>query len=174
MESIEILGIDPGSQRTGWGIIRDKSGVLELVDCGIIRTKPADSFSVRLSQIYRELCAAIARCQPGACAVEQVFSGRNPATALKLGQARGAAIAACAAYGLEVFDYEPTLVKKAVTGGGRAEKEQVAFMVSRLLNLGKKRLALDTTDALAVAICHAGSRRLFELGACRDRGAEAS
>ena len=93
-------------------------------------------------------------------AIEQVFTAKNAASALKLGQARGVAVAACAAHRVPVSDYEPTLVKKSVVGTGRAEKEQVAFMVRRLLNVRGEGWALDTTDALAVAICHLTMRRL--------------
>ena len=147
-----VLGVDPGSQRTGWGIIAEQSGVLRLVDCGIIRTTSSGEkeFSQRLAVIYRQLADVI----------EQVFTAKNAASALKLGQARGVAVAACAAHRVPVSDYEPTLVKKSVVGTGRAEKEQVAFMVRRLLNVRGEGWALDTTDALAVAICHLTMRRL--------------
>ena len=143
--SLVVLGVDPGSQRTGWGIIAEQSGVLRLVDCGII---------------YRQLADVVGRYRPQEAAIEQVFTARNAASALKLGQARGVAVAACAAHGVPVSDYEPTLVKKSVVGTGRAEKEQVAFMVRRLLNVRGEGWALDTTDALAVAICHLTMRRL--------------
>lgn len=154
-------GIDPGSQRTGWGIVADESGVLRLVDCGIIRTSARDSFPERLAAIYRSLSSVLAEYKPDEGAIEQVFTARNAQTALKLGQARGAAVAACAACGCPVYDYEPTAVKKAVTGVGRAEKEQVAFMVRRMLNMGGSlALPLDTTDALGVAICHLSHARI--------------
>lgn len=156
-----VLGIDPGSQRTGWGIVRDGSNRLTLVACGIVRTSSAEkSFSARLAQIYRAINATLAEHRPDAAAIEQVFTARNPQSALKLGQARGVAVAACASFGLDIFDYEPTLVKKAVVGAGRAEKEQVAFMVRKLLNMGDEHLPIDTTDALAVAICHLNHARL--------------
>lgn len=164
MQQIDIIGIDPGSLRTGWGIVREKSGVLELVDCGIIRTKPhEESFSGRLSRIYCELCSVIGQYNPEACAIEQVFTAHNAQSALKLGQARGAAVAACAAFRLEIFDYEPTAIKKSITGTGRAEKEQIAYMISRLLNISTKDMALDTTDALAAAVCHLSQRRFKKL-----------
>ena len=153
-----VLGVDPGSQRTGWGIIAEQSGVLRLVDCGIIRTTSSGEkeFSQRLAVIYRQLADVVGRYRPQEAAIEQVFT----ANALKLGQARGVAVAACAAHRVPVSDYEPTLVKKSVVGTGRAEKEQVAFMVRRLLNVRGEGWALDTTDALAVAICHLTMRRL--------------
>lgn len=166
MQSVTVIGIDPGSQRTGWGVIREVSGVLHLVDCGIVRTTAQEKeFSERLARIYRELAEVVARCKPDEAAVEQVFTAKNPAGALKLGQARGVAVAACAAHGIRVHDYEPTLVKKSVVGTGRAEKEQVAFMVKRLLNVKNADWPLDTSDALAVAICHLSMRRFAALAA---------
>lgn len=184
--SICVIGIDPGSQVTGWGVVRETSGVLHLVDCGAVRTtalrsaslanpaspanpsgpvaksqartaEPAD-FSTRLAHIYTQLAHIVGRIQPDEAAIEQVFTAKNAATALKLGQARGVAVAACAAHGLSVSDYPPTLVKKTLVGVGRAEKSQVAFMVARLLNT-KAEWPLDTSDALAVAICHLTLRR---------------
>lgn len=168
MASITVLGIDPGSQRTGWGIVREVSGVVQLVECGIIRTQSAGKeFSARLAHIYHELYAVLARLAPEEAAIEQVFTAHNAATALKLGQARGVAVAACAAHGLPVSDYEPTLVKKAVVGTGRAEKEQVAFMVRRMLNVRGTDWALDTSDALAVALCHLSMRRYKQIATAR-------
>ena len=163
---VDVIGIDPGSRRTGWGIVRERSGVLELVDCGIIRTTSGASeesgFSARLGQIYTSICAVLSSHLPDCAAIEQVFTAQNVASAIKLGQARGVAVAACAAYNLEVFDYAPTLVKKSLVGAGRAEKEQVALMVGTMLNM-REKWPLDTTDALAIAICHLSQRRMFEL-----------
>ncbi|WP_297050301.1 crossover junction endodeoxyribonuclease RuvC [uncultured Desulfovibrio sp.] len=177
MAALTVIGIDPGSQRTGWGVVREVSGVLSLVECGVVRAAagrgeaaPATSgdsgFSRRLARIYHALGEVLARHRPDQAAMEQVFTARNAASALKLGQARGAAVAACAAAGLDVCDYAPTLVKKSLVGTGRAEKEQVAFMVRRLLNVRAEVAAgwpLDASDALAVAICHLGMRRLAAL-----------
>lgn len=162
---LTVIGIDPGSQRTGWGIIREVSGVLTLVDCGIIRTASGgtDAFSTRLARIFSDLATIIQRHAPAEAAIEQVFTAQNAASALKLGQARGVAVAACAACGVPVSDYAPTLVKKALVGTGRAEKEQVAFMVRRLLNVRGEGWALDTSDALAVGICHLTMRRFAAL-----------
>ena len=162
--AVTVLGIDPGSQRTGWGVVRETSGVLQLVDCGVVRTASAGKeFSDRLARIYHELLAIVARLKPDEAAIEQVFTAKNAASALKLGQARGVAVAACAAYGLVIRDYEPTLVKKSLVGTGRAEKEQVSFMVQRLLNVKNADWGLDTSDALAVAICHLTMRRFAAL-----------
>lgn len=160
---MKILGIDPGSLRTGWGIVNEESGILSLVDCGIIRTTRADiadtGFSARLALIYSGLCEILAKYEPEECGMEQVFTAQNAASALKLGQARGVAVAACANYSVPIFDYEPTLVKKSLVGTGRAEKEQVAFMVCRLLNIKRQKWPLDITDALATAICHSTQKR---------------
>jgi crossover junction endodeoxyribonuclease RuvC len=159
---VTVIGIDPGSQRTGWGVVREVSGVLRLVDCGVVRTAAAGGeFCDRLAKIYRDLDGILTRLQPQEAAIEQVFTAKNAASALKLGQARGVAVAACAAHGLAIRDYEPTLVKKSLVGTGRAEKEQVAFMVRQLLNVREAETpwALDTSDALAVALCHLTMRR---------------
>lgn len=160
-----VIGIDPGSQRTGWGIVSEQSGVLQLEACGIIRAaaSPALSFSMRLSKIYTQLSEVLEKHKVREAAIEQVFTAQNAASALKLGQARGVAVAVCAANGLEIYDYEPTLVKKSLVGNGRAEKEQIAWMVRRLLNVTEGKWPLDTTDALGIAICHLNHRRLGKL-----------
>ncbi len=162
--SVTVIGIDPGSRITGWGIVQEMSGVLRLVDCGAIRTAGSTKtpFAERLANIYVQLVEIIALNQPQEAAIEQVFTAKNAMTALKLGQARGVAVAACAQHALSVFDYEPTLIKKTLVGTGRAEKAQVAFMVGRLLNTKANWIA-DTSDALAVAICHLTMRRFNKL-----------
>ena len=167
MASITVIGIDPGSRCTGWGVVREESGVLRLVDCGAIRVQDAD-FSARLACIYHELIAVVERCAPQEAAVEQVFTARNAATALKLGQARGIALAACAARGLSVRDYPSTLVKKTLVGVGSAEKSQVGFMVGRLLN-SKADWTVDVSDALAIAICHLTMRRFEQRAGLKTR-----
>ena len=159
--SLVVLGVDPGSQRTGWGIIAEQSGVLRLVDCGIIRTTSGGEkeFSRRLAVIYRQLADVVGRYRPQEATIEQVFTARNAASALKLGQARGVAVAACAAHGVPVSDYEPTLVKKSVVGTGRAEKEQVAFMD----NNGHLILVSENGDAVNLGPDPTG-RKWMELG----------
>ena len=104
-QSITIIGIDPGSRNTGWGVVREVSGVLQLVDCGVIRPPLDGEFASRLGVIFKEMHQVLGRLKPDEASVEQVFTAKNAATALKLGQARGAAIAACAAYDLPVRDY---------------------------------------------------------------------
>ncbi len=157
---VKIIGIDPGSTVTGWGIIEEQSGVLKLVDCGAIKPN-AKEFNSRLSHIYHELLEICKEFTPTEAAIEQVFVAKNALSALKLGQARGVALSCFFRYNLSVYDYEPTKVKQAIVGNGRAEKEQVAFMVRTLLNQKELKKPLDTTDALAIAICHANCRKLL-------------
>ncbi|WP_294487836.1 crossover junction endodeoxyribonuclease RuvC [uncultured Mailhella sp.] len=160
--SVTVLGIDPGSNITGWGVVRESSGRLELVANGVLRVK-GSSFSDRLACIFHGLHDIIAEYRPQEAGVEQVFTAKNIMSAIKLAQARGAAVAACASFHLPVQDYEPTLVKKTLAGTGRAEKEQVAFMVARLLGRAHIEGPLDTTDALAIAVCHLTLRRFRRL-----------
>lgn len=156
-----VIGIDPGSVKTGWGIIDEDNNRLKLIECGIIRTTSTGiSFSEKLAYIFNELVSILSRHSLKYAAVEQVFTSKNAMSALKLGQARGAAIAACASRGLIIHDYEPTLIKSSLVGSGRAQKEQVAFMVKKLLGIKYAEWPLDTSDALAVAICHLSQIRL--------------
>ncbi len=162
--SLTVIGIDPGSRATGWGIVKEVSGSVRLVDCGIIRTihKAQNPFSERLAIIYTSLIDVLSHYSPQEAAIEQVFTAQNVAAALKLGQARGVAVAACANYHLPVTDYAPTLIKNAIVGTGRAHKSQVSFMVQCILNV-KAHWPQDTTDALAVALCHLNMRRFANL-----------
>ena len=145
----------------GWGVILEQSGVLKALDYGTIRPKEQE-FSARLGSIFRELHGILKKYEPSEAAIENVFTCKNAASALKLGQARGIAVAACASLSIQVMDYEPTMVKKSLTGAGRAEKSQVAFMVQRILGLNAV-MGEDTTDALAIAICHLNMRRFNKL-----------
>lgn len=158
---VTVLGIDPGSQCTGWGIVSEASGVAKLVACGVVRPK-GDDFAGRLGHLYRELASIVSLYRPDEAAVEDVHAAQNVATALKLGQARGVAVAACAAHGVPVTDYRPTVIKKALVGTGKAEKEQVGYMVGQVLGV-KPDWKHDTGDALAAAICHLNQRRLARL-----------
>ncbi|MFO7728444.1 MAG: crossover junction endodeoxyribonuclease RuvC [Desulfonatronovibrio sp.] len=157
-----ILGIDPGSRCTGYGIISECSGTLSLVEAGTVRLDSVDDMSRRLARIFTELSALITRFEPDEAAVEEIFTAKNASSALKLGQARGAVIVACSNKGIPVYSYEPTMVKKSIVGGGRATKEQVSFMVARLLG-SKGGWAKDASDALAVAITHLNQRRMARL-----------
>ena len=151
-----ILGIDPGSRKTGYGLISKQGNRLIHIDNGAIFTKASADFPQRLEQIFTGLSAVIAQYQPQAVAVENVFLAKNAMSALKLGQARGAAIVAAVNVGLPVHEYTAMQVKQAVVGTGRAEKVQVQQMIKALLNLPEVAQE-DASDALAVAICHAHS-----------------
>ena len=164
-----ILGLDPGSQRTGFGIIdSDGAGERHVVSGQINVTGRA--MVVRLQRIYAALSALVGEHQPDVIAIERVFVHRNPDSALKLGQARGVALCAAAALGASVHEYAPRAIKLAVTGYGAAAKPQVAHMVRTLLRLEPK-LAADAADALAAALCPAQSRRLGGLQGLADERA---
>ncbi len=151
---MRILGIDPGSRRTGYGVIEADKGHLRFVSCGVVKTNPRFPFSNRLGEIFDGVNEVVQLHDPDVAAVEDVFMASNPNSALKLGQARGAAVVAILQNGLEVYDYTAKKVKQGVAGYGQAPKEQVQHMVRVLLNLSASP-SEDAADALAVAICHA-------------------
>jgi len=151
-----ILGIDPGSRITGYGLIDSRGNKLTYLACGCIHTEK-DALPARLKTIFTELQSVIEVRRPDEVAVEEVFMGRNAASALKLGQARGSAMAACLAFDLPVAEYSTRQVKQAVVGAGSAEKGQVQHMVKALLRISDT-ISEDAADALAVAICHANTR----------------
>ncbi len=151
-----ILGVDPGSRITGYGIIKLCAQKFEFVDCGVIRTKD-DSAAQKCHHIFAEIQKILSLHQPDETAVEEVFMNINVNSALKLGQARGAILAAIASHDLSVAEYSPRRIKQAVVGYGGADKNQIQQMIKLLLNL-KQAPATDAADALAVAVCHANSR----------------
>ncbi len=169
---IRILGIDPGSICTGYGIIDYQGGQYRHVSHGVIELGER-GLAQKLCCIHRELTELINEFQPAELGVEKVFMHRNVDSALKLGQARGAAIAVCALHGLEVFEYAPTQIKRTTVGRGRAGKQQVQHMIKVLLSLPMSP-ATDAADALAVAICHAHMNmarlRMSGLRECRSEG----
>ena len=150
-----ILGIDPGSRITGFGIVRERAGQCEYVTSGCIRLGDGP-FPGRLQKIFEHLSELITNYQPTILSIEQVFLARNPDSALKLGQARGAAIVAAVNAGLDVHEYTARQVKQSVVGTGAADKTQVQHMVTQLLGLSGTPQA-DAADALAIALCHAHS-----------------
>jgi crossover junction endodeoxyribonuclease RuvC len=152
-----ILGIDPGSRITGYGVVRDTGRGCEYIASGCIRTG-GGSLPERLQIIFRGVREVIASHGPVTMGIEQVFMARNPDSALKLGQARGAAIVAGIEAGLEVCEYTATQVKQAIAGTGGADKQQVQMMVMHLLKLVQKP-QIDASDALAIALCHAHHRQ---------------
>lgn len=153
-----ILGIDPGSQITGFGVIDARGGGAAYVDSGCIRLRGSD-LGARLRLLHEQLHEVIVASRPDEVAVERVFVARNPDSALKLGQARGVAVCAAALQDLPVSEYAARQVKQALVGRGGAEKRQVQHMVVAVLQLEGTPQA-DAADALAVAICHAHHRRL--------------
>jgi crossover junction endodeoxyribonuclease RuvC len=152
--AIRILGLDPGLAHMGWGVIALEGTRLLHIEHGVIATRPAMGLGLRLMTLHRELSAVIARLAPSAIAVEQAFVAKDPSAALKLGHARAVALLAAAQAGLEIAEYAPNHIKKSVVGAGHAGKDQVQFMVKRLLpNCGVTQA--DAADALACAIAHA-------------------
>ncbi|MBV8145151.1 MAG: crossover junction endodeoxyribonuclease RuvC [Gammaproteobacteria bacterium] len=154
---VRILGLDPGSRRTGFGVIECRGGEVRPVTHGCINVTAA-THPARLRLIFEGLRALLSEHGPSEVAVERVFVSRNPDSALKLGQARGAALCAIPAE-VPVFEYAPRAIKLAVVGSGGAEKFQVAQMIRTILSLAE-RPAADAADALAVAVCHAHQRQL--------------
>ena len=148
-----ILGLDPGSRLTGFGVIATERGKTRCLECGHIRAG-TDQMVLRLQRIHAGVAELVQEFSPDVVAVERVFVARNPDSALKLGQARGVAIVAATGAGAELFEYTPTAIKQAIVGRGHAAKAQVQHMVSALLELAEVP-APDAADALAVALCHA-------------------
>src|SRR5246500_4043811 len=152
---MRVLGIDCGGEYTGYGVVEMySSGKLCCLTCGAIKLSPREPLPRRLSRIFTQLGELIAEHQPDEVAIEDVFYALNVKSALKLGQVRGVAMLAAAAAGLEVAEYAPLSIKSAVVGYGRAEKEQVQSMVTRLVALAEPPQSADASDALAIAICH--------------------
>lgn len=152
---MRILGIDCGTEYTGYGVIEsDDSSRVVCLACGAIKVSPRDPMARRLSSIYEGLMRIIEQHGPERVAIEDVFYAVNVKSALKLGQVRGVAMLAAATAGLEVAEYAPLSIKSAVVGYGKAEKHQVQQMVTRLLNLEEIPQPADAADALAIAICH--------------------
>ena len=160
--TIRILGVDPGLSAMGWGVIDVAGTRLTHVAHGVIATRPALGLALRLAALHRELCAIIAAHAPAAMSVEQAFVARDPSAALKLGHARAVALLAGAQAELDIAEYTPNHIKKCVVGAGHAGKDQVLFMVARLLPTAHVTRS-DAADALAAAITHghlAGARPL--------------
>lgn len=174
---MRIFGIDPGSERTGYGCVETDGRRHRLVASGAIAALAGDSFPQRLARIHRELAALLVSCRPDCVAVENLFHASNARSALKLGHARGVAILAAVEAGCEVVEYTPAEVKRAVVGYGRAEKQQVQRMVTLLLGLDEPPSPYDAADALAVALCHLHSAHAawrLKTAATTDHGGAAS
>ena len=149
-----ILGIDPGLQTTGWGIIQARGSGLQFVACGLIKTDAGTKLPARLADLHGQMAAVIQQWQPAAAAIEETFVNNNPASALKLGQARGVLLAVPALYGLLAAEYSANKIKKSIVGTGHAAKAQMGMMVKALLP-ACGQISADEADALAVAITHA-------------------
>lgn len=160
---MRILGLDPSLSSTGWGVIEVKDNRLRYVADGFIKTDPKLPIADRLALIHRTLNEVIETYKPDEAAIEQVFLNENPASTIKLGMARGVVILAPGLYNIPVTEYEPTKVKKALVGVGRAEKNQVETMVKVLLP-GCKPKNNDSSDALAMAITHYNYRKSRSMG----------
>jgi crossover junction endodeoxyribonuclease RuvC len=156
---VRIFGIDPGSDRTGYGCVETDGSRHRMVTCGAITTPASGSFSQKLLRIHERLSALLAECRPDCVAIEDLFHATNARSALKLGHARGVAMLAAVEAGLPVAEYAPAAVKRAVVGYGRAEKQQVQQMVKLILGLPRIPSPHDAADALAVAICHGQTLR---------------
>lgn len=154
-----VLGLDPGSVRTGWGVVEWQGQRPRGVAAGVIRVKETAPIAERLDHIHRGVCAVLEEFKPDAVAIEDIFFARYPQAALVLGHARGVAMLAAAQRSLAVSAYPPAVVKRAIVGSGRADKQQVAQLVGALLQLGELP-SVDATDALAVAIAHLNATRL--------------
>jgi crossover junction endodeoxyribonuclease RuvC len=157
---MRVLGIDPGTVATGYGVVEERGDTLRAVAFGAISTQASLPFAQRLLRIYQELRTVLAHTRPDCAAVEAVFFARNVQSALRLGQARGVALLALAQEAIRIHEYSALEVKQAVTSYGRAEKGQVQEMVRLLLGLAEAPRPADAADALAVAICHHHAARL--------------
>lgn len=152
--AIRILGIDPGTLATGWGVVQSDGQRVHHLGHGVLRTRSREPLWARLHAIHEGVCEVLAELRPEVLVIEQVYVSRNVQSALKLGHARGAVMVACVAAGLQVHEYTASRVKSAVAGSGRADKHQVQEMVRVILGL-PEAAPEDASDALAAAICHA-------------------
>ena len=151
---MRVFGIDPGSERTGYGCVETDGSRHRIVVCGAISSPALASFPDKLHRIHSQLAIILAECRPACVAIENVFYSVNARSALKLGHARGVAMLAAVEAGVPVFEYTPAEIKRAVVGYGRADKAQVQQMIKLLLGLARVLSPHDAADALAVAICH--------------------
>ena len=156
-----VLGIDPGTAVTGYGVVKgDRSLPPRLIECGVIRTRPRDTLPQRLKEIHTGVVELIERHRPDAMSIEDVFYARNVRTTIVLGHARGVILLAGEQAGVEIFEYPPAEIKKAIVGTGGATKQQVAFMVARMLRLKSAPEPSDAADGVAAALSHVMAARL--------------
>lgn len=158
---MKVLGVDPGTAATGYGVVVEgDGGAVSLVECGVIRTDASDPLPTRLREISEGLTDVLTRHRPDVVAVESVFYGKNVKTTVLLGHTRGAILLTAAMHEAEVADYSPAEIKNAMVGTGNATKEQVQFMVKKLLRLKEVPSPNDAADGVAVALCHLNTGRL--------------
>jgi crossover junction endodeoxyribonuclease RuvC len=157
-----VLGIDPGTANTGYGVVLSRAGELGALDGGVITTESGEALERRLARIHARICDLIAEHEPAAVAVEDLYFGQNARTAFAVGQARGAVLLSAGVAGLPCYSYTPQAVKQAVCGSGGAAKDQVQSMVAALLSLPEPPTPDHAADALAVAICHANGQAVRE------------
>lgn len=150
-----VLGIDPGTAVTGYGVVeKDGAGAVSLLECGVVRTSSDQPLPIRIREIFEEIVGVVERFEPDTAVVEDVFQGKNARSALTLGHARGAILLAAALREVEIAEYTPGEIKKAVAGTGKATKDQVGFMVKKQLRLRSAPSPADAADGVAAALCH--------------------
>ena len=164
-----ILGIDPGSRNTGYAILTEQDGKLVAMRCDVLKMAHMDDHSDRLQYIFEEVSNIISSFEPTSCAVETPVYGVDPLAMLKLGRAQAAAMLAITNNDISVTEYYPKQVKKSITGNGNASKEQVAFMLKKMVSLPDEKLTNDATDALAVAWCHLMKQNQFQQQAPKSK-----
>ena len=171
---MKIFGIDPGSERTGYGCVETDGSRHRMIVCGAISAPPHATFPEKLLVIHTRLAALLADCRPDSVAIENLFYSTNVRSALKLGHARGVAMLAAVEAGVPVVEYTPAEIKRAVVGYGRAEKHQVQAMIKLILGLDAIPSPHDAADALAVAICHIHSQRPHAVSVASSRRSRAA
>ena len=160
---MKIIGIDPGLVQTGFGIINVKDNQVSLIDYGIIKPAQQDALSNRLLVIFNDVCEILSNYNPKVFAIEDVFYGKNVKSAMRLGQARGAAMVAAASKNIPIYEYSARKVKQSVTGNGNAHKSQIQFMVKAKLQMDHNPEPMDAADALAIALCHDHQFKMADL-----------
>lgn len=155
-----VLGLDPGLARLGWGIVREERGQYSALGYGVIETKAGDPTPTRLTELYNGVRDIITLYKPDEIAIEELFFSKNVTTGIAVGEARGVVVLACAQWTVDLAQYTPMRVKQAVTGYGKADKQQVTHMVQLLLHLAAPPKPDDAADALAVALCHVNTRKV--------------
>lgn len=169
-KSIRILGIDPGTLITGYGVIEVSGNSISAIDYGCVNNKTSTTMPIRYKHIYETLVSIIQKNNPDCMSIEKLFHCKNVQSALKLGEARGVAILAGAQNGLDIFEYEPRKIKQSVVGYGAAHKSQVKSMIKSILHIDKMTGPSDVSDALAIAVCHAHHLNNVRLSALSESG----